>query len=221
MTLRKLQEAYRRLAAHFGPQHWWPADTPFEVMVGAILTQNTSWANVEKAIRTLKTFRLLHPAKLAELDEETIQEAIRPAGYFRQKARRLKVLCAWLLERTGGDLERLNEVDTRTLRSELLELKGIGPETADSILLYALGRPVFVVDTYTYRVLTRHGWVGFDTNYEEMRELLEGALPKDTALFNEFHALFVAAGKEFCRKTPRCERCPLEPLLPEGGPASP
>lgn len=210
-----LHDYYRKLYAHYGPQGWWPGETPFEVLVGAVLAQNTSWKNVEKAIGNLKTFRLLDPVKIHELDEETLQEAVRPAGYFRQKAVRLKAVVAWLMERFEGSMDRAARADAAALREELLAIKGIGPETADSILLYALGKPFFVIDTYTWRVLSRHRLVGEETSYEEMQELMQSKLPRDVKLYNEYHALLVAVGKEFCRKEPRCERCPLRPFLPE------
>jgi endonuclease-3 related protein len=210
-----MQDYYRALSSHFGPQHWWPAESPFEVMVGAVLAQNTAWRNVEKAIGNLKTFRLLDPRKIHELDEETLQEAVRPAGYFRQKAARLKAVVAWLVDRFDGSMAKAAEADTAALREELLAIKGIGPETADSILLYALDKPVFVIDTYTWRVLSRHRLVGEETSYEEMQELMQSKLPRDSTLYNEYHALLVAVGKEFCRKEARCERCPLKPFLPE------
>ncbi|HLG43193.1 MAG TPA: endonuclease III domain-containing protein [Planctomycetota bacterium] len=209
-----LEDYYRKLSLHFGPQRWWPGETPFEVMVGAVLAQNTAWRNAERAIQNLKTFRLLDPHKIHELDEETLQEAIRPAGFFRQKAKRIKAAVAWLVERFGGSMEAAARENAGTLRTELLEIKGIGPETADSILLYALGKPAFVIDTYTYRVLTRHHWVGEETTYEEMQELMQSKLPRDAKLYNEYHALMVAVGKEFCRTQARCDRCPLKPYLP-------
>jgi endonuclease-3 related protein len=209
-----LTRYYRALLKHFGPQHWWPAETPFEVIVGAILTQNTAWANVERAIANLKEHGLLDPRRLAEVDLDTLALAIRPAGYFNVKARRLKCFVEWFMARTGGDLERLRGTPAASLREELLGVCGIGPETADSILLYALGRPTFVVDTYTHRVLARHGWVPEETTYDEMKDLFERGLPPDPKLYNEFHALVVAVGKEFCRAKARCEECPLRKYLP-------
>lgn len=208
------RQYFEALLRAYGPQRWWPAESPFEVMVGAVLTQNTSWKNVEAAVGNLKTFGLLSPEKIHELDEETLQEAIRPAGFFRQKAKRLKDLVAWFVERYGGEFERLRDVPTERLREELLAIPGIGMETADSILLYALDRPVFVIDKYTWRVLSRHHLVPEETTYEEMQDFLQSRLPKDASLYNEYHALFVAVGKRHCGTTPRCEGCPLEPFLP-------
>ncbi len=209
-----LRKYYAALLRRFGPQKWWPGETPFEVMVGAILAQNTAWTNVEKAVASLKAHGLLDPARLAEADEGTLALAIRPAGCFNVKARRLKGYVEWFLRRFGGDPERMGKVPLPRLREELLEVKGIGPETADSILLYGLGRPSFVVDAYTWRVLTRHGLAPEETTYDEMKELFERSLPPEAPLFNEFHALLVAVGKEFCRSRPRCEACPLRRYLP-------
>ena len=216
-----LRAAHGALLARYGAQRWWPADSPFEVMVGAILAQNTSWKNVEKAIGTLKTFDLLDPRRLHELDVDTVGEAVKASGTYHVKAARLKAFVAWYVERHGADLDRLQAVATGRLREELLQIKGIGPETADAILLYALGRPVFVVDAYTYRVATRHGWRSTDATYEDLQELFERKLPREAPLYNEMHALLVAVGKEHCRRTPRCEGCPLLPLLPGGRPLAP
>jgi len=209
-----LKSYYKDLLDHYGPQRWWPAETPFEVMVGAILTQNTAWTNVEKAIRNLKSYGLLDPLKLHEIDQDTLALAIRPAGYFNVKAARLKSFMAWFVTRYGGEVERLKQIPAQRLREQLLEVKGIGPETADSILLYALELPTFVADTYTYRLLTRHGLLSEEAGYEDMQEFFEKNLPRDRALFNEFHALIVAVGKEFCRPKARCEQCPLRKRLP-------
>ena len=210
-TAELLHDIYERLLAHFGPQHWWPGDSPFEIMVGAVLTQNTSWSNVEKAIANLKAAGLLAPAALAALSVEELAELIRPAGYHNLKTARLKNLLA-LIEEQGG-VEVLLAQPTATLRELLLGVKGIGPETADSIVLYAAGRPVFVVDTYTHRILFRHGLVSEDCDYFQMQELFMDNLEEDAALFNEYHALIVRVGKEFCRKsTPNCDGCPLTGL---------
>lgn len=205
---------YQALFRHFGPQQWWPAETPFEVMVGAVLAQNTAWKNVERAISNLKVHDLLDPHRLNRIDVDTLALAIRPTGYFNVKAKRLKALVAWFVERYGSDIRRLRRVPLESLREELLLVKGIGPETADSILLYALNRPTFVVDAYTYRVLTRHRLAPEEVTYEEMKELFERYLPKEAKLYNEFHALIVAVGKEYCRTTARCETCPLKSYLP-------
>jgi endonuclease-3 related protein len=210
-TLRKYYEALRR---RYGPQRWWPAETPFEIMVGAILTQNTAWTNVEKAILNLKASGLLDARRLHEIDAGTLALAVRPSGYYNQKARRLKGFVAWFLDRFDGDVGRMKAEPPARLREELLAIKGIGRETADSILLYALGHPYFVVDAYTHRVLWRHALVPQETSYEEMQATLEGSLPRDARLYNEFHALFVAVGKEFCRTNALCEKCPLKRFLP-------
>jgi endonuclease-3 related protein len=182
-------------------------------MVGSILTQNTGWPNVEKAIATLKTFGLLDPARILETDEETLGLAIRPAGTFRVKARRLRAFVKWFVDR-GADVAKIRDLGLPRLREELLAIPGIGPETADSILLYAFDLPTFVVDRYTWRVLTRHGLVSEDTSYDEMKDLLESSLERDRKLFNEYHALIVKVGKEHCRAKARCEGCPLEKRLP-------
>ena len=212
MTREALTEIYELLYGAFGPQHWWPGETPFEVVVGAILTQNTSWANVDKAIANLKSASCLTPERLHRIDLAELAGLIRPAGYYNIKAKRLKSFLDWLFESYGGDLTNLEPVATDRLRSELLEIKGVGRETADSILLYALGRPVFVVDTYTARITSRHGLIEPDADYEQLRELFESNLPDDSQLFNEYHALLVRTGKEFCKPKAKCPGCPLEKL---------
>ncbi len=203
---------YRQLLDRFGPQHWWPGETPFEVAVGAILTQNTSWTNVAKAIANLKAAGSLDSFKLHVMDPEELGLLIRPAGYFRVKAKRLRNFINWLCERYGGDLKNLEPVGTTRLREELLAISGIGPETADSILLYALNRPVFVVDTYTARVMVRHGLIGPELDYDQLQGLFMSNLEPDAALFNEFHALLVMTGKDYCKPRPKCSGCPLESL---------
>ncbi len=209
-----LRDYYDALLAHYGPQRWWPAETPFEVMVGAILTQNTAWANVEKAIHALKTFELLDPRKIHELDAETLGLAIKPAGTYHVKAARLKNFVAWFLGRFEGDVERMKRADPHRLRGELLEIKGIGPETADAILLYALEVPTFVVDAYTHRVATRHELALEEATYDDLKETFEKAVPRDPKVYNEFHALIVSVGKQYCRRTAKCEECPLKKFLP-------
>ncbi len=212
-----LDEYYSSLLAAFGPQHWWPGETPFEVIVGAILTQNTSWTNVERAIANLRGAGLLSPAAIEQAPRPRLERLIRSSGYFRQKGRKLKAFCAYLRRGYGGSLERMFETPTATLRQELLGVFGIGPETADSILLYAGRHPVFVVDAYTRRMLMRHGWASEESDYEEIRALFEDRFPGDIARFNEFHALIVNAGKNFCRPArPDCGRCPLGRHLEEG-----
>ena len=201
---------FNRLLNHFGPQNWWPAETALEVMVGAVLTQNTNWKNVEKAIKNLKKRGLLSLDALHSLRVTELAQEIRPAGYFNIKAGRLKNLIDFITDRYHGDLSLFLEDKTETLREGLLSVKGIGPETADSILLYAAGRPVFVIDAYTYRILCRHGMTEEQTTYIELQNFFEDHLPEDPALFNEFHALIVQTGKDYCRKRPLCDLCPLE-----------
>jgi endonuclease-3 related protein len=209
---------YDRLLAAFGPQHWWPGEAPFEVIVGAVLVQNTAWKNVERAIANLREAGVMQPRSLYELDEKDLAELIRPAGYFQVKARRLRNLLKLIVEKYDGSLEAMFRVDRTILRRELLGVNGIGPETADAVLLYAGGVPTFVVDTYTHRILARHGWIGYDADYHQLQQHFEASLPQDTALYNEYHALLVRLGKEFCRKTaPKCDTCPLASMLPAGG----
>jgi endonuclease III related protein len=215
-TGRELMEMYDLMLAHFGPRNWWPADTALEMIVGAVLTQNTSWKNVEKAIANLKGKGLLSVRGLHAMSPGGLAEEIRPAGYFNVKAKRMKNLIAFIVERYDADLSALLADETGHLREGLLSVKGIGPETADSILLYAAHRPVFVVDAYTFRILVRHGMVDESAGYEALQSLFMDHLPDDTGLFNEFHALIVQTGKEYCRRTPRCEECPLEAWGPTG-----
>ena len=216
-----LREVYERLLTAYGPQHWWPAKTPFEVLLGAVLVQNTAWRNVEKAIENLRRDDLLDPIALYEVSQEELEELIRPAGYYRIKARRLRNVLALLVHRYDGSLDAMFQTGLAELREELLSINGVGPETADSILLYAGGLPTFVVDTYTHRVLARHGWIDFQVDYYEIKDRFESELPADAAMFNEFHALLVQVGKEHCGKTARCDGCPLAPLLPSGGALAP
>jgi len=212
MISKKLTEIYELLYESFGPQHWWPGEDRFEIIVGAILTQNTNWANVEKAISNLKSANLLTPEKLYQLDVSQFAELIRPAGYFNIKTKRLKNFLSWLFEDYAGQLANLENVSTDQLRAELLAIKGVGRETADSILLYAFDREIFVVDAYTARVAARHSLIEPDADYEQIRELFQSNLPPDVKLFNEYHALLVRVGKEFCRPTARCTNCPLNKL---------
>ncbi len=212
MITEQLTEIYKLLFDRFGPQSWWPGETQFEIITGAILTQNTNWANVEKAIANLKSAHLLTPGKIYHLDISELAELIRPAGYYNIKAKRLKSFLNWFFRSYDGRLENLENLDTDRLRAELLAVNGIGPETADSILLYAFGRPVFVVDAYTARVAVRHGLIEPDADYEQLRELFQSNLPQDIQLFNEYHALLVRLGKEFCRPKAQCPGCPLEKL---------
>ncbi|MEW6027711.1 MAG: endonuclease III domain-containing protein [Planctomycetota bacterium] len=229
-TFKTLKDIYTRLLEHFGPQRWWPTGSPagrpgetpartptaggtFEVIVGAILTQNTNWSNVEKAINNLKAADLLTPEKLHKCPLAKLAEMIKPSGYFNIKAKRLKNFLNWLHENYEGDLNRLFALETSTLREALLSVKGIGPETADSIALYAANKPTFVCDAYTYRIMLRHRMVPEETGYDELKALFEDNLEKDVKLYNEYHALLVRLGKTYCKKTnPLCEQCPLDEL---------
>jgi endonuclease-3 related protein len=206
-----LIEIYKKLYDYFGPQHWWPAQTPFEVMVGAILTQNTNWSNVEKAIQNLKRKKLLSAKKLYRLPEKKLAALIRSAGYYNIKANRLKNFLDFFIKKYKGDIRKLSKGNTRVFREALLSVKGIGAETADSILLYALNKPIFVVDAYTKRILARHKIVSPDAGYAEVQGIFMQNLKKDQKLFNEYHALLVKLGKEFCLKNkPKCGLCPLK-----------
>ena len=212
MISETLSEIYQLLSEAFGPQHWWPGDTPFEIVTGAILTQNTSWANVEKAIKNLKSAECLTPEAFFHIDVSQLAELIRPAGYYNIKAKRLKSFINWLYDNYDGEMSNLELVDTDQLRSELLTVKGIGRETADSILLYALGRPVFVVDAYTARITLRHELIEPEADYEQLQLLFESNLTENVQHFNEYHALLVRVGKEFCKPKAKCHGCPLEGL---------
>ncbi len=203
-------EIYNALFKHFGPQDWWPGETPFEVIIGAILTQNTSWDNVEKAIASLKASGKFTPQGLFKLPVDKLALLIKSSGYFNLKARRLRNFLSFLHNDYEMNLDRMLKENGHILRHKLLNVNGIGPETADSILLYAAEYPTFVVDAYTKRILSRHGYVSADATYHQIQELFAGALPKDTQLYNEYHALIVRVGKELCRKTPRCNSCPIE-----------
>jgi endonuclease-3 related protein len=206
----RIKGFYNALLEHYGPQGWWPANTELECILGTILTQNTSWKNVEKAIENLKRENLISIEKLALIPISSLAELIRPSGYFNQKAIKIKNFVNFVMQNYDGNLQKMLEEDTQKLREKLLSIKGIGPETADSILLYAGKKPIFVVDTYTYRILLRHGLIPEETSYGEIQELFMDFLPEDTQLFNEYHALLVKLGKEHCGKKPICEGCPLE-----------
>lgn len=201
---------YDLMLNHFGPQHWWPAEDALEMMVGAVLTQNTSWSNVEKAITGLKKRSILNINALYGISVPELAEEIRPAGYFNIKAARLKNLIKFIVERYDGDISMLLMEKTDVLREGLLSVRGVGPETADSILLYAVGRPIFVIDSYTHRILNRHGLADEEASYYELQGLFMDNLAEDTGLFNEFHALIVRIGKQYCRRKPLCSNCPLE-----------
>ena len=235
---------YSALYAHWGPQNWWPADSRLEVIVGAYLTQNTSWTNVEKAIANLRRAGVLSVQGLRRISLRRLETLVRPSGYFRQKAKKLKTFIAFLDKHYSGSLDRMLAQPTSQLREELLALNGVGPETAGSILLYAGNHPVFVVDAYTRRVFERHGLIARTARYEEIRALLEQALSSATAQdlafeqrgadprhpvsqisrrgsrsdlaqhYNELHALIVRVGNQYCRSTPKCEECPLLQYLP-------
>jgi endonuclease-3 related protein len=205
----RLLRLYRALLARHGPQGWWPARTPFEVAVGAILTQHTAWTGAARAVAALRARGLLAPRRLATRAATTLGALVRPAGTYRLKARRLLDFTRWLLTRFGGDFRAMRRAPLGPLRREVLAVPGLGPETADAILLYAAGRPVFVADAYTRRVLVRHGLLRRDAGYEEARAFLEAHLPSDPALFNEFHALLVAVAKTHCRTIAHCKACPL------------
>jgi endonuclease III related protein len=211
-----LHAYYDALFVAHGPQHWWPGRTRFEVIVGAILTQNTSWTNVERAIRALREKRLLTVGAMEQVSVRELARLIHSSGYFRQKARKLKEFVRFLRSQHHGSLSKMFQTPTAVLREQLLAVHGIGPETADSILLYAGKHPVFVVDAYTRRILQRHGLARGKESYEDIRKLFEKSLPANRKLFNEYHALIVHAGKHYCRaKAPLCSSCALRPHLAE------
>lgn len=193
----------------YGPQYWWPGDSPFEVIIGAILTQNTNWSNVEKAISNLKNASLLNPARLRDTKTDRLAELIRPSGYFNIKARRLKSFVDFLFEQFNGNLDSMFALDVKRIRHVLLEVNGIGPETADSILLYAGNHPTFVVDAYTKRIFLRLGILHEEHTYHQVQDYFMSHLEKDHRLFNEYHALIVRHAKEHCRTKPICKDCPL------------
>lgn len=218
-TKEKIKAFYASLLAAYGPQGWWPAETPFEVVIGAILTQNTAWTNVERAIENLKRENLLSAPALAAVETERLAEVIRPAGYFNIKAKRLKNFIEMLTRDFGGDLSALFRLPTSTLRETILAVSGIGPETADSMILYGAGKPVFVVDAYTARIFFRHGLIDEEATYDDIQSLLAGSLAEDVEMFKEYHALLVTVGKRHCKKSaPECRGCPLETHLEDGQP---
>lgn len=212
MGRQTLLNIYHTLYERYGPQHWWPGETRFEIIVGAILTQNTKWKNVEKAISNLKNAGCLTPKALDALPIEELAALIRPAGYYNLKAQRLKHFLNWLFEKHDGALEPLEQTGLSALREQLLAIKGIGPETADSICLYAFEKPIFVVDSYTARIFGRHGMIEAPSGYKQIQEAFHAELEREAALFNEFHALIVRVGKEYCKPKPVCDGCPLEGL---------
>jgi endonuclease-3 related protein len=203
---------YHRLFARYGPQHWWPAETPFEVIVGAILTQSTAWSNVEKAIANLRMTKALSPPALDSLPIDKLSTLVHSAGYYNVKALRLKSFVRWLGQRYNHSLDRLFRLDVDRLRQGLLSVPGIGEETADSIILYAAGKPVFVIDAYTRRILKRIGLAPNADSYSAFQALFRQNLPVDTQLYNEYHALLVRLGKDVCRRRPVCQQCCLNDL---------
>jgi len=205
--MNEIKNIYNILFESFGPQHWWPGETKFEIVVGAVLTQNTSWKNVEKSIKELKENNLLEFEKILNVNENVLQEKIRSSGFYKQKARRLKNLVMKIKEKYGTFENFLENGE----REFLLNIKGIGMETADSILLYAMDKPYFVVDAYTLRIFKRYGIIDNDDkkNYENVRKLVEETFNKNVKDLQEFHALLVKLGKEYCRKNPGCDSCPL------------
>lgn len=225
LKAQKLQAVYRDLRRAFGHQHWWPGKTPFEIMVGAILTQNTAWTNVEKAIRNLKKAGVLNPRAMVSLSRRRLAALIRPSGYFNVKSARLRHFARYLRARYGGSVARMKRQKTGELRDELLRLNGIGPETADSILLYALEKPVFVIDAYTKRVFSRHGLQALPlpvsksglhaAGYQQWQDAFTRHLPPGNAgLFNDYHAQIVQLAKKYCKASiPLCDRCPLSKYL--------
>ncbi|MFP4392183.1 MAG: endonuclease III domain-containing protein [Desulfohalobiaceae bacterium] len=209
-----LLQMYEAMYNALGPSHWWPGHSSLEVCLGAILTQNTNWANVEKALQNLKKNDLLQADKLLQLSLQELAELIRPAGYFRIKAARLQNFLHFLRQQANLNLQDLAQENLQILRSKILAVRGIGPETADSILLYALHKPVFVVDAYTRRILSRHALVPEDASYQELQDYFMDALPDEVALYNEYHALLVRTGKNWCKKRQaHCGQCPLQPFL--------
>ena len=212
------QELYEILFAHFGPQHWWPGETAIEIVVGAVLTQNTNWTNVATAINNLQNAGVLSYPALLEMSMEELAANIRPSGYYNIKAKRLKNLLLMIRDRYDGNLQNLLNEETQAARKNLLSVQGIGPETADSILLYAGQHPVFVVDAYTHRIFSRHGLIAEESDYHSIQEEFTSRLPMDAALYNEYHALLVRLGKVFCKKTkPLCGNCPLRGFNGMGG----
>ena len=209
-SLSEVSLMFLSLYRFFGPQSWWPGENPFEVCIGAILTQNTSWKNVEKAINALKSAELLSEERLNKIDEKKLAEYLRPSGYYNQKAKKVKYFLKFLFSTYGGSVEQMFKEKSKTLRKQLLQIKGIGPETADSMLLYAGNKPIFVIDAYTRRLALRHHLSTKNASYQELQELFSKNLPINVDLYNEYHALIVRLGKTFCgRKETNCQGCPL------------
>lgn len=206
---KRLMKIHDRLLEHFGPQRWWPGDTPFEICVGAILTQSTNWQNVERAINNLKAKKVLSPKGLYDLPPSELAYLIKPSGYFNIKAGRLRHFLSFLVVQNKGSLKRVFAGKLEDVREKLLEVKGIGPETADSMMLYAAGMPIFVIDAYTKRIFSRLGFCGKDVSYHDLQDFFMKNIPPGVALYNEYHALLVMLGKHFCKPKPLCEACPL------------
>ncbi|MEM8946270.1 MAG: endonuclease III domain-containing protein [Planctomycetota bacterium] len=211
------QQVFDKLVDRFGPQHWWPAESPLEVIVGAVLVQNTSWRHVERALDNMRRNQLLSVDRILAAEVTALETLLRPAGYFRLKAQRLRSVMQFIQRDYHGSIDAMKLVDMNTLREQLLGVNGIGPETADAILLYALDQPAMVVDAYTRRVYARHGWVKYDVDYHQLQQHLVGELPAKVTIYNEMHALLVEVGKTYCRTAPQCDKCPLAELLPESG----
>lgn len=211
MSKETLVKIYDKLLEAFGPQHWWPADDDFEIIVGAILTQSISWKNVEKAIYNLKTEDLLSLDAILAVDKDKLAALIKSTMYYNQKVLKLKSFCRYIKQNYGGDIYALFEKNIPNMRAELLGIKGIGPETADSIILYAAEKPIFVVDAYTRRIFSRLGFLPDDAEYSQMQDFFMSNLPSDVNLFNEYHALIVRLGKDYCKnKKPLCNECPVK-----------
>lgn len=213
MEIRKnnLLQMYQTLRNRFGFLNWWPGDTPLEIALGAILTQSTSWKNVEKAIANLKKENLLSVEALLNVESADLAELIRPSLYYNQKAKKVKGFISYLVHKYDSDLEKMKAVTTEVLRLELLSLWGIGPETADSIILYALNKPIFVIDAYTRRILSRHGIsAAADEPYDTLQQFFQANIPRDVELYKDFHAQIVEVGKNYCRRRPLCSECPLK-----------
>ena len=212
-TRGALLNIYKAMFRHYGHRNWWPGETPFEVMVGAILTQNTAWKNVERAIQNLKKAGAITPKALEKIEASRLAKLIRPAGYFNVKAKRLKNFINFLKRQYSLNLRKMFKAPLSLLRGQLLEVNGIGEETADSILLYAACKATFVVDAYTRRIFSRHRYLKGNESYQQIQEIFQGLLPKDTQLYNDYHAQVVETGKDYCRTNPRCEACPLKNWL--------
>ena len=208
-----LYQAYKTLYATWGPQHWWPADSKLEMIIGAILTQNTSWKHVERAILTLKANHAIDLHTLSETPHSKLASWIKPTGYYNQKAKRLRNIATLILNEYNGSIERLFEQPSDVLRKTLLAWPGVGPETADSILLYGSRRTEFVVDAYTRRFMTRHGWCNGNESYDQLKQLISHQLPSSLEVYQEFHALIVKLGQQHCKTKPDCSTCPLQHML--------